>query len=203
MKVKSLHLFLLISICVILILTGINPYDRFIWFLEVLPAIIGIIVLIIIYPKFKFSNLVYILVWIHCIILIIGGYYTYAEMPLFNWLRDTYGLSRNYYDRLGHIAQGFVPALIIREVFIRKRLVSSKRWASFIAISMCLAISASYEILEFIFAIFSEETAEAFLGTQGDIWDSQWDMICALIGSILSVILLGKYQNKIILGMKK
>lgn len=203
MKVKNLHLFLLISICVILILTGINPYDRFIWFLEVLPAIIGIIVLIIIYPKFKFSNLVYILIWIHCIILIIGGYYTYAEMPLFNWLRDAYGLSRNYYDRLGHIAQGFIPVLVIREVLIRKKLVSSKRWASFIAISMCLAISASYEILEFIFAIFSEETAEAFLGTQGDIWDSQWDMICALIGSILSVIILGRYQDRVILDMEK
>ena len=120
MKTKTLHTFLLISIFIILILSGINLHDRFTWFLEVLPVIIVGLLLIITYTKFKFSNLVYIFIWIHALILIIGGHYTYAEMPLFNWIEHTFDLSRNYYDRLGHLAQGFIPALVIREFLIKK-----------------------------------------------------------------------------------
>jgi len=144
----------------------------------------------------------YLLIWFHAIILIIGGHYTYAEMPLFNWIRDTFNLSRNYYDRLGHFAQGFVPAIVIREIFIRNKIIKNKAWTNFIVVAICLAISASYEIIEFVVAGITGEAAEAFLGTQGDVWDTQWDMLFALIGSIISITILGKYHNRLLRHMK-
>lgn len=196
MAEEKLHLFLLMSIIIILIWSGINPFDSFTWILEVLPALIGGTILVITYSKFKFTTLVYILIWIHALILIVGGHYTYAEMPLFNWLRDTFNLARNYYDRLGHIAQGFIPAMVTREIFIRKSIVNKKEWLGFIIVSICLAISASYELIEFAVAKFTGTAAEAFLGTQGDIWDTQWDMLFALVGSILSLAILSKYHDK-------
>ncbi|KAJ50766.1 putative membrane protein [Clostridium tetanomorphum] len=196
MEERKLHLFLIISIIIILIWSGINPFDSFTWFLEVLPALIGGTILVIIYSKFKFTTLVYILIWIHGIILIVGGHYTYAEMPLFNWLKDTFNLERNYYDRLGHIAQGFIPAIVTREIFIRKNIVSKKGWLGFIIVSICLAASASYELIEFAVAKFTGTAAEAFLGTQGDVWDTQWDMLFALVGSILSLVILSKYHDE-------
>ncbi|OFI07113.1 inner membrane protein YjdF [Clostridium acetireducens DSM 10703] len=192
---KRLHLFLIISITIILIYSGINPFNRFTWFLEVIPAIIGGAVLIYIYPKFKFTNLVYILIWVHAIILIVGGHYTYAEMPLFNWIRDTFNFSRNYYDRLGHFAQGFIPAMVAREILIKNSIVNKKKWLGFIVICICLAISASYELIEFAVAKLTGTAAEAFLGTQGDVWDTQWDMFFALIGSIVSIFTLSRYQD--------
>ncbi|MZK49399.1 DUF2238 domain-containing protein [Clostridium beijerinckii] len=198
MKEKNFHLILLISISAILVVSGINPHDRFTWVLEVLPAVIGVMVLITTYNKFVFTNLTYTLIWLHAVILIVGGRYTYAEMPLFNWLRDTFDLSRNYYDRLGHFAQGFIPAIIIREIFIRNKIAKNIAWTNFITISICLAISASYEIIEFIVALITGESATAFLGTQGDIWDTQWDMIFALLGSIVSVLTLGKYHENLL-----
>ncbi|UYZ36471.1 DUF2238 domain-containing protein [Clostridium beijerinckii] len=198
MKEKNFHLILLISISAILVASGINPHDRFTWGLEVLPAVIGVMVLITTYNKFVFTNLTYTLIWFHAVILIVGGRYTYAEMPLFNWLRDTFDLSRNYYDRLGHFAQGFIPAIIIREIFIRNKIAKNIAWTNFITISICLAISASYEIIEFIVALITGESATAFLGTQGDIWDTQWDMIFALLGSIVSVLTLGKYHENLL-----
>lgn len=190
------HLILLAILLSILIWSVINPKDLFIWFLEVLPVLIGAMVLIYIYPKYKFSNFVYVLITIEAIILIVGGHYTYAEMPVFNWIRDTLGLSRNYYDRLGHFAQGFIPAIIAREVLIRNEVISKKKYLFFIVICICLAISASYELIEFGVAKFTGNSAEAFLGTQGDIWDTQWDMLMALIGSITSLILLSTYHDK-------
>lgn len=198
MKEKNFHLILLISISAILVVSGINPHDRFTWVLEVLPAVIGVMVLITTYNKFVFTSLTYTLIWFHAVILIVGGRYTYAEMPLFNWLRDTFDLSRNYYDRLGHFAQGFIPAIIIREIFIRNKIAKNIAWTNFITISICLAISASYEIIEFIVALITGESATAFLGTQGDIWDTQWDMIFALLGSIVSVLTLGKYHENLL-----
>jgi len=198
MKGKKVHLMLLISIFAILIISGINPYDRFTWFLEVFPAIIGIMALVLTYNKFKFTNLVYILVWFHAVILIVGGHYTYAEMPLFNWIKDTFELSRNYYDRLGHFAQGFIPAIVIREIFIKNKIVKNNAWVNFITISICLAISASYEIVEFAVARITGKSANAFLGTQGDVWDTQWDMVLALLGSIFSVLTLGKYHGNLL-----
>lgn len=197
MRQEYFHKILFTSICVILIFSAIDCHDMFTWFLEVLPAIIVGIVLIVTYKKFKFTNFVYILIWFHAIILIIGGHYTYAEMPLFNWIRDTFDLSRNYYDRLGHFAQGFVPAIVIREFFIRNKVIKSKAWTNFIVVAICLAISASYELIEFAVAESTGEAADAFLGTQGDVWDTQWDMIFALIGSIFSVTTLSKYHDKL------
>lgn len=190
------HLILLAILLSILIWSVINPKDLFTWFLEVLPVLIGAMVLIYIYPKYKFSNFVYVLITIEAIILIVGGHYTYAEMPVFNWIRDTLGLSRNYYDRLGHFAQGFIPAIIAREVLIRNEVISKKKYLFFIVICVCLAISASYELIEFGVAKFTGNSAEAFLGTQGDIWDTQWDMLMALIGSITSLSLLSTYHDK-------
>ena len=193
---RKFHLILLAILLSILIWSVINPKDLFTWFLEVLPVLIGVMVLIYIYPKYKFSNLVYVLITIEAIILIVGGHYTYAEMPVFNWVRDTFGLSRNYYDRLGHFAQGFIPAIIAREVLIRNEVISKKKYLFFIVICICLAISASYELIEFGVAKFTGNSAEAFLGTQGDIWDTQWDMLMALIGSITSLSLLSTYHDK-------
>lgn len=196
MQNKHFHIFLLATLFLIFVWSFINPHDLFTWFLEIFPAVIGISIVIVIYPKFKFTNLVYFLIWIHAIILIVGGHYTYAEMPLFNWLRDTFDLSRNYYDRLGHFAQGFIPAMVIREVFIRKSVVKSSKWLFFIVVSICLAISAAYELLEFTVAMLTGTAAESFLGTQGDIWDTQWDMLYALVGSITSLLFLKKAHNK-------
>ena len=193
---RKFHLILLAILLSILIWSVINPKDLFTWFLEDLPVLIGVMVLIYIYPKYKFSNFVYVLITIEAIILIVGGHYTYAEMPVFNWVRDTFGLSRNYYDRLGHFAQGFIPAIIAREVLIRNEVISKKKYLFFIVICICLAISASYELIEFGVAKFTGNSAEAFLGTQGDIWDTQWDMLMALIGSITSLSLLSTYHDK-------
>lgn len=193
---KKFHVLLLIALLGLLMWSVINPKDLFTWFLEVLPALIGVAVLIYVYPKYKFSNFVYLLIFVHATILIIGGHYTYAEMPVFNWIRDTFDLSRNYYDRLGHFAQGFIPAIIAREILIRNEVINKKKYLSFIVICICLAISASYELIEFGVAKFTGDSAEAFLGTQGDIWDTQWDMLMALIGCITSLSLLSTYHDK-------
>ncbi|MCT4606272.1 MAG: DUF2238 domain-containing protein [Marinisporobacter sp.] len=195
MKDKNFHLFLLLSLIGILIWSFINPKDLFTWFLEVFPAVIGVSILIFIYPKFRFTNLVYFLIWIHAIILIIGGHYTYAEMPLFNHFKDIFNLSRNYYDRLGHFAQGFIPAMIMREILLRNKVVKRGKWLFFIIVSICLALSAAYELLEFAVARLTGTAAEAFLGTQGDIWDTQWDMLFALWGANTALLTLRKYHD--------
>jgi putative membrane protein len=197
MSDKKLHLLLLISFAAIFTWSAINPHDRFTWFLEVLPALLGIAVLMLLYPRFKFTNLVYFLILVHTAILIVGGHYTYAEMPFFNWLKDMLELDRNYYDRLGHFAQGFIPAIIAREVLIRQAILN-KKWLSLIVVCICLAISASYELLEFAVALLTGESAEAFLGTQGDIWDTQWDMTFALIGAVSALALLSKYHDRVL-----
>ena len=191
---KRFHLILLVMLLSILIWSVIEPKDLFIWFLEVLPVIIGVSVLICIYPKYRFSNFIYVLITIESIILIVGGHYTYAEMPIFNWIRDTFDLSRNYYDRLGHFMQGFIPAMIAREIIIRNKVINKKKYLSFIVICICLAISASYELIEF--AKLTGNAADAFLGTQGDVWDTQWDMLMALIGSVTSLSLFSRYHDK-------
>jgi len=197
MEQKKLILILSLFVFSFLVWSLIKPYGYFIWFLEVFPALLGITILALIYKKFKFTNLVYIFVAVHSIILIVGGHYTYAENPLFNWLRDYFGLARNYYDRLGHLAQGFFPAIIIREFLLRKSKLEKGKLLIFIVISIVLAISAFYELLEWWAAVsFTPGTGNAFLGTQGDIWDSQWDMFLALIGSILSLAIFSKLHDK-------
>ncbi len=158
--------------------------------------LIGILDLAAIYGRFKFTGLSYVLILIHCCILFIGGHYTYAEMPLFNWLKDILDLERNYYDRLGHFAQGFIPAIIVREVLWRKSPLHRRPWLPFIVISICLAISASYELVEFFVALATGTAAEAFLGTQGDVWDTQWDMLLALIGAFTSYITLHSFHER-------
>lgn len=180
----------------VLIWSGINPNDYFTWFLEVLPAVIGLIVISLTYCKFPLTPLVYFLILIHSIILMVGGHYTYAEVPLFNWLRDTFDMARNNYDKLGHLAQGFVPAVIARELLLRLQVVAKKGWLPFITVCICLAISAFYELIEWWAALLSGEAAEAFLGTQGDVWDTQSDMGLALLGAILAFLLLAKIHDR-------
>ena len=191
MNVTSRTQFLAI-LCVTLFLvfvwSAIRPHDVFTWFLEVFPIFIALLILFFTYKKFPLSNLIYGLILIHAIILMVGGHYTYAEVPLFNWLRDTFDLGRNYYDRVGHFAQGFVPAMVAREILLRKNIVKGDKWLFFIVCAICLAISACYEFVEWWVALASGQGAEAFLGTQGDIWDTQWDMFLALIGSIVAQI---------------
>ncbi|PEP85048.1 DUF2238 domain-containing protein [Bacillus toyonensis] len=184
------HLILFISFWFFLILSGIQPYDTFTWWLEVSPAIVVVSCLVITYKYFQFSNIIYIFIWIHMMILLIGGHYTYAEEPLFNWLRDTLKLERNYYDRLGHFVQGFVPALITQEVLCRIVKIKQKGWIFFLVLSVCLGFSAFYELLEFLVAMCTRNSADAFLGTQGDVWDTQWDMLCALIGAIIALFII-------------
>ena len=187
---------LLFLFCALLIWSAINPKEYFTWFLEVLPAVLGILVLIFTFKKFRFTNLLYLLIFFHCAILIIGGHYTYAEVPLFDWIRDVFGQSRNNYDKLGHFAQGFVPALIARELLIRKKVVSKMSWLPFIIVCIAVAISAAYELIEWAVSVASGEGGDSFLGTQGYIWDTQSDMLYATVGAILALITFSKFHNK-------
>ncbi|MDD2896498.1 MAG: DUF2238 domain-containing protein [Aliarcobacter sp.] len=181
----------------------INPKDLFTWFLEVSPAIIVLIVLAFTYNKFRLTPLVYSLILIHCIILMVGGHYTYAEVPLFDFIKEFFHQDRNNYDKLGHLAQGFVPAMVAREIIIRKSIITIESWRNFFIVCFCLAFSAFYELVEWWVAIYSGEGADDFLGTQGYIWDTQSDMLWALIGSILALALLQKYHSKQLLNIKK
>jgi len=192
---KSIYLWLLVFFLV-LIWSAIRPHDYFTWFLEVLPAILGLLILASTFRKFRFTRLAYWLMLIHSVILMIGGHYTYAEVPIFNWTRDVFDMSRNAYDKIGHFAQGFVPAIIAREILIRKSLLKKGKLLSFIIVCICLAISALYELIEWWVAIFTGSGAEAFLGTQGYVWDTQSDMFFALIGAIISLIFLSKVHDK-------
>ncbi len=196
MSTSRWHLALFISFLAILIWSGIRPFDQFIWFLEVVPAIIGAVVLLALYPKVRLTMLVYCLIWLHALVLMVGGHWTYSEMPLFSWLRDEYGLARNYYDRVGHVAQGFVPAIIAREILIRNAVVQGRRWLFFIVTCICLAMSAFYEFIEWWVALASGSAADEFLATQGDIWDTQWDMYMALCGVIASQWLLAGWHER-------
>ncbi|HZV98372.1 MAG TPA: DUF2238 domain-containing protein [Methylophilaceae bacterium] len=173
----------------------IHPHGLFIWFLEVFPVIIALPVLIFTYRRFPLSRLVYVLIAVHAVILMIGGHYTYAEMPLFNWLRDEFHLARNYYDRLGHVAQGFIPAMVAREILLRTSPLRPGKWLFFLVTCVALAISACYEFLEWWVALASGSEATAFLATQGDIWDTQWDMFLALLGAVAAQILLARMHD--------
>ena len=180
----------------VLIWSGINPKDTYTWFLEVLPALIGLVILVLTYRSFPLTHLVYTLILIHCVILMVGGHYTYAEVPLFDWIRDATHGTRNNYDKLGHFMQGFDPAMIAREILIRKRVVNGAAWRNFFIICFCLAFSAFYELIEWAVAEMSGDSAEAFLGTQGYVWDTQSDMAFALLGAILALLLLSRLHDK-------
>jgi putative membrane protein len=179
-----------------LLWSGIQPKDYPTWMLEVLPAVVGFAVLAATRNHFPLTPLAYLLILVHCIILMVGGHYTYAEVPLFDWIRDGLGLERNNYDKVGHFVQGFVPAIVAREILVRNAIVAGKGWMSFIIVCVCLAISAFYELIEWWVAILSDEAAEAFLGTQGYVWDTQSDMMYALVGAIMALLLLSRVHDK-------
>ena len=179
----------------VLVWSGIDPKDQFTWFLEVVPAVIGGFLLLITYNSFRLTPLLYFLILLHCVVLMVGGHYTYAEVPLFDWIKTTFDFERNNYDKLGHFMQGFVPALLAREILIRKHVVNGKAWLNVVVISICLAFSAFYELIEWWVALATGGDAEAFLGTQGYVWDTQSDMMLALIGAITCLVLLSKRHD--------
>ncbi len=180
----------------VLIWSGINPKDGLTWLLEVFPAIAALLALAISRKRFPLTPLTYTLVLIHAIILMVGGHYTYAEVPLGDWLKEIAGLERNNYDKLGHFAQGFIPAIVAREILIRRRIINGAAWRNFFIVSFCLGFSAFYELIEWWVALLSDEAAEAFLGTQGYVWDTQSDMAWALGGAITALALLGRYHDR-------
>jgi putative membrane protein len=190
-----------LAFCVF-IWSAVRPYDWLTWFLEVFPGVGGAIILALTWRRFRFTPLVYGLVALHAMILFIGGHYTYARVPLFNWLKDHYHLSRNHYDRVGHFAQGFVPAMIARELLLRRSPLTRGKWLTLLVICICMAISAWYELFEWLTALVSGSNATAFLGTQGDQWDTQEDMACAFIGAVLSLILMSKWQDRQMAAME-
>lgn len=192
---RRYHLSLLAVFVLVLAWSAWRPHDYFTWILEVFPALIGCIILMATYARFRLTDLTYTLILIHSIILMIGGHYTYAEMPLFNWLRDSFDLARNYYDRVGHVAQGFIPAIIAREILLRLTPLRPGKWLFFIVTCICLAISAFYEFLEWWVALASGDQAVAFLATQGDVWDTHWDMFLAFISAMASQLLLARWHD--------
>lgn len=178
--------------------SGIRPHDYFTWFLEVLPAVLALGILAATFHRFEFTDLVYFLVMLHAIVLMIGGHYTYAEVPLFNWIRDHFVLTRNYYDRVGHFFQGFVPAIVTREVLLRATPLKKGKMVAFLTVCVCMAFSALYELFEWRVAVSTGSAADAFLGGQGDVWDTQEDMAMCLVGSILSLLTLSRLHNRFV-----
>ncbi|RCH56445.1 DUF2238 domain-containing protein [Mucilaginibacter hurinus] len=192
------HIVLVVLFFAGLIISAIRPHDYFTWLLEVFPAIIGFVVLAGTYKRFEFTYLTYVFILIHCYILFIGGHYTYAEVPAFNWVRDAFDQTRNNYDKVGHFAQGFVPALIVRELLIRMQVVQKRSWLHFLIVCVCTTISVVYEFLEWLVAVLTGEAGDSFLGTQGYVWDTQSDMLYAMMGAITMLILLSKWQDRAI-----
>ena len=188
---------MLLSVALLLLaVSGIGPKDRFTWWLEVAPILVAVPVLVGTARRFPLTPLAYRLLFVHALILMLGGHYTYAEVPVGFWFRDLLGLARNHYDRLGHVAQGFVPAVLVREVLRRTSPVQARGWLFFLVTCVVLAISAAYELLEWLAAITSGSAAMAFLGTQGDVWDTQWDMFLALCGAIAAQLLLSRRHDR-------
>jgi len=181
---------------VVLLWSGTYPKDYLTWALEASPAIIGFVILAGTYRSFRLTPLVYAFILLHCIVLMVGGHYTYAEVPLFDSLKPVLGFERNNFDKLGHFLQGFVPALIAREIVIRKRVIASVKWRNFFIVCFCLALSALYELIEWAVAAISDTAAEAFLGTQGYAWDTQSDMAFALVGAIIALAVFGRMHDR-------
>ncbi|MCL2917327.1 DUF2238 domain-containing protein [Shewanella litorisediminis] len=183
--------------------SAVGPFDRFTWFLEVLPALIGFAILAATERRFPLTPLVYGLILIHCVILMVGGHYTYAEVPLFDWLKEPMGWERNNYDKVGHFAQGFIPAMIARELVLRLGVMQKGNWCNFFVVCFCLALSAFYELIEWWVAIATGEGAEAFLGTQGYVWDTQSDMGFALLGAIVALLTLSRWHDRQLTALKQ
>ena len=187
---------LLAATGLVLVWSGIQPMERGTWWLEVAPVLMGGPLLVATYPHFRLSPLLYRLLFIHAVILMVGGHYTYARVPVGFWVQDLLDLSRNHYDRLGHLAQGFIPAILSREILLRLSPLRRGKWLVFLVICVCLAFSASYEIIEWWAALVGGDSAESFLGTQGDVWDTQWDMFLALLGCVSAQVLLGRVHDR-------
>ena len=189
-------LFLLLAGLAILVWSGIGPRDRLTWWLEVAPVLIGVPILVATHRRFPLTPLLYRLLFLHAVILMVGGHWTYAETPLGFWMKDAFGFARNHYDRIGHLAQGFVPAILAREILIRKTALRPGAWLFLLVTSVCLAFGALYELIEWATALIGGGSAEAFLGTQGDPWDAQWDMFLCLVGALASQLLLARLHDR-------
>ena len=194
-------LFLLVVL--LLAATAVRPYDRGTWLMEVAPVLIALPVLATTYQRFPLTTLLYTLISLHAIVLITGGAYTYARVPLGFWIQELFSFSRNHYDRIGHFFQGFVPALIAREIFLRNGYVTNRRIAAFLCICVAMAISAWYELIEWAAALALGQASDAFLGTQGDTWDTQWDMFMCFVGAVVAMIGLSREQDRQIAQLQK
>jgi len=186
---------------VVLLISGIGPYDRTTWWLEIFPILLGVPVLVATHRRLPLTPLAYRLLFVHALILMLGGHYTYARVPLGFWVQDLLDLGRNHYDRLGHLAQGFIPAIVAREILLRRSPLRPGKWTFFLVAAVCLAISACYEFLEWWAALAGGEAADAFLGTQGDVWDTQWDMFLALTGAVTAQLVLSRRHDRELAGL--
>lgn len=180
----------------VVVWSWIGPHDRFTWWLESAPAVIGVPLILVLRKKFPLSSLLLVLLWLHCVLLLTGGHYTYALVPLGEWARGWFGWTRNNYDKLGHFTQGLVPAILTREILLRTSPLKGSKWLGFLVVCVCLAFSAFYELVEWFTAVTSGEAANDFLGTQGDPWDTQTDMLMALIGAVVAVTLLRRWHDR-------
>jgi len=187
---------LLVLVVVALILTGIRPYDRLTWFLETFWVMLGVPLVLLTWRRFPLTTLLCCLLALHALVLIMGGLYTYARTPVGFWIQDLFDLSRNPYDRIGHFVQGFVPAILVREILVRRSPLRGSRWLGPLVVCACLAFSAFFEMIEWWAAVAGGAAADDFLATQGDIWDTQWDMFLALIGAITSLLLLSRWHDR-------
>ena len=187
---------LLIGGAVLLVVSGIRPHDRATWLLEVFPIFLAVPLLVATARQFPLTPLAYRLIFVHAVILMVGGHYTYAQVPLGFWMQAIFGFARNHYDRLGHFAQGFVPAILAREILLRRSPLVRGKWLFVLVVSVCLSVSVFYEFIEWWAALLGGDSADAFLGTQGDPWDTQWDMFMALIGAIAAQVLLARIHDR-------
>ncbi|GGM90874.1 membrane protein [Lentzea pudingi] len=181
---------------VALIASGISPHSRSTWYLEVAPVVIGGVLLVSTYRRFRLTPLLYRLIFLHALVLILGGHYTYARVPAGFWVQDWFDLARNHYDRFAHFVQGFVPAVLAREILLRRGVVRPGGWVFFLVVCVCLAFSATYEMGEWLAAVVAGSGADEFLGTQGDVWDTQWDMFMALLGALVAQVVLGRVHDR-------
>lgn len=196
----SIHAALWFVVAAVTMWSAIEPADRLVWWLEALPALVVLVLLPALYWRFRLTTLSFMLVAAHAVVLLVGAHYTYAEVPLFDWIRNAWDLSRNHYDRVGHVMQGFTPAIVAREVLVRRSPLAGSRWLPFLVVCFCLAFSAFYEMIEWWVAVGSAEDAVAFLATQGDVWDTQWDMFLALSGAVVSLAMLSRLHDRQLAG---
>ncbi|MFC8347550.1 DUF2238 domain-containing protein [Streptomyces sp. NPDC057280] len=184
------------AVVVGMVLSAWAPKDRTTWFLETVWVLVGLPLIVLAWRRFPLTGLLCCLLTVHAVVLMVGGHYTYAQVPLGNWLRDELGLERNPYDRFGHLMQGFVPAVLVRELLSRTSPLRGSRWLAPLTVCACLAFSAVFEMLEWLAAVVGGQAADAFLATQGDVWDTQWDMFCALVGATVSVLVLSRLHDR-------